>query len=291
MLTSRTLWIDLLIVAVLCSGTGVWAARFANRWMAQGGQPLFYQSYFEPAVMIGCGRGFVVTEGQRSQSLEDFLQQRRDTFDCRDVVNVTVGRKQLFQQTWIYLLHSVGWFWRAAGVSWSGMGPLYGGFFGLTMAIAYAIFRLGIGRAVAVLCTVGLAISTTQLFNLPHLRDYAKAPFTLALVFVLGLLVTMPVRRWTVLALSAAYGVILGIGYGFRTDFLATLPAVVITLSVFLDGGLTRNLKLKVAATLLFLASFLVVSWPVSFQVYEKGRLPMAHCAARASIAVRREPP
>jgi len=271
MLKSRTLWIEILIVAALYSAMGVWAARFANRWMAQGGRPSFYQQYFEPAVMIACGRGFVVTEGQRPQSLEDFLQLRRDQLECRDVSTLKVGRRQLYQQAWIYLLHTVGWWWRAAGVSWSGMGPLYGGLFGLTMAMAYAIFRLGMGRVVAVLWTLGLAVSTAQLLNLPHLRDYSKAPFTLALVFILGLLVTTAVRWWTVLALSAAYGVVLGIGYGFRTDFLATLPVVVITLFLFLDGGLTRNLKLKAASTLLFLASFLVVSWPVSSQVYEKG--------------------
>jgi hypothetical protein len=268
----RRLFIDLVIASALFAGSGLWATRFWNAWIAQGGDPVFYQSYFEPAVMVACGKGFVVSEQARPQALDDFLNRRRDAFDCRDVPkDLKLGKKGLYQGAWIYLQMTVGWAWRMLGISWNGMGPLFGLLFGTVIALAYGVFRLGMGRLLAVFCGLGLATSSTHLTNLPNLRDYAKAPFTLALVLILGLLVTRRVTRRTVLILAVAYGAVLGIGYGFRTDFLANLPILVIVLFVFLDGGVARNLALKVAATLVFLATFLAASWPASSAVYKEG--------------------
>jgi hypothetical protein len=268
---NRRLLVEVAIVMALLAGSSLWATRFWNAWTAQGGEPVFYQHYFEPAVMIACGRGFVAAQS-RPPALEDFLNRRRDSFDCRDLPgDLHVGREYLFQGAWIYLLTTVGWSWRLLGISWSRMGPLFGLLFGIVIALAYGIFRLGMGRVMAIVCALGLATSYVHLINLPHLRDYAKAPFALALVLILGLVVTRPVRRVTLLGLAAAYGGVLGIGYGFRTDFLANLPALALVLFAFLDGGVFKHLSLKVAATLLYVATFVVVSWPVTSLVYKQG--------------------
>lgn len=263
--------IDLVLAAAVLIVSGLWATQFWNTWTAQGGKPEFYQIYFEPAVMVACGKGFVISDHQ-PKALEDFLWRRRDSLDCVDLpADLKLGRNALYQEAWTYLQYTVGWSWRVLGISWSRMGPLFGLFFGTVTTLAYAIFRLGMGRLLAILCTFGLATSSLHLVNLPHLRDYSKAPFTLGLVLILGLTVTRSVRRSTVLILAAAYGAVLGFGYGFRTDLLIDLPVLVIALFVFLDGGLTRNLMLKAAATAVFLATFVVVSWPVTSAVYKKG--------------------
>ena len=39
------------------------------------------------------------------------------------------------------------------------------------------------------------------------------------------------------LAIAAAYGAVLGVGYGFRTDFLAEIPPFFLALAVLLKGG------------------------------------------------------
>lgn len=267
----RRLAAECAIAMVLLLGSGWWAAHFWNTWTARGGQPVFYQSYFEPAVMVACGKGFVASL-QQPQSLQDFLSLRRDTFDCRDLPDdLKAGREYLYQEAWIYLQTAVGWSWRILGISWSGMGPLFGLLFGAVTAVAYGAFRLGMGRALAVVCACLLATSPMQLANLPHLRDYAKAPFTLALVFLLGVMVTRPVRRNLLLMLSVAYGAVLGMGYGVRTDLLINLPLVFVTLFGFLPGGVTRHLALKASAAALCLATFAAVSWPASSAVYTKG--------------------
>jgi hypothetical protein len=263
--------LDLLVAAALFVASSVWGTQSWNAWTARGGTPEFYQLYFEPAVMIACGKGFVISE-QQPKPLEDFLWRRRDRLACSDLPpDLKVGKKGIYQGAWIYLEYTVGLFWRAAGISWSGMGPLFGLLFGSVIALAYGISRLGMGRLFALGPPLARAGSSAHLVNLPHLRDYAKAPFTLALVFILGLLVVKPVRSRTVLLLAVIYGVVLGVGYGFRTDFLTSVPLIVIALFLFLDGGLTQRLALKAAASVLFFATFLAVCSPVLASVYTKG--------------------
>lgn len=262
---------ELAIAAVLLVGSGVWATQFWNTWTAQGGQPEFYQVYFEPAVMIACGKGFVIAQHQ-PKLLEDFLWRRRDRLDCAELpADMALGEQGLYQEAWTYLQYTVGWAWRILGISWSGMAPLFGLLFGMVTALGYGIFRLGMGRALAIGCSLGIATSSMHLVNLPHLRDYSKAPFTLGLVLILGLLVARPPRRLTVLLLAAAYGAVLGAGYGFRTDLLINLPVLAVVLFGFLEGGVTKNLILKSSAMALFLVTFAVVSWPITSAVYKKG--------------------
>ena len=268
---ARRVLVDLLIALLLLIASGVWASVFWKDWTAFRGSGVFYQTYFEPAVMVACGKGFVIADVQ-PKPLEDFLFQRRDALTCEEIpADTQLGTRHLYQGAWRYLLVSVGLAWRVLGISWSGMGPLFGAIFGVVIALAYGIFRLGMGRVLAVAGTVCLAASSMHLLNLPHLRDYAKAPFTLALVLLLGVLVTRPVRRGVILGLSAACGLVLGIGYGFRSDFLVNLPVPIVAIFAFLDGGLFRNLRLKSVAAALFLATFFVVSWPVTSTVYTSG--------------------
>ena len=262
---------DFAIGAIIVLGSAIWGTQFWNQWTRQGGQPEFYQLYFEPAVMVACHKGFIISE-QQSKILEDFLWRRRDSLQCSDLpADLKLSRKNMYQGAWTYLQYTVGLSWRVLGISWSGMGPLFGLFFGIVTGLSYAIFRLGMGRALAVVCAGGIATSSLHLVNLPHLRDYSKAPFTLALVLILGWLVTMRFNRARVMLLATAYGAVLGFGYGFRTDLLIDVPLVVITLFGFLDGGITRNLVVKGLATLVFVAAFFVVSLPITSAVVSRG--------------------
>src|SRR5882724_5620008 len=152
---------------------------------------MLYQLYYEPAVMVACGKGFVVAKPQIPE-MTRFLNEGTQTFYCGDIpANTTFVSKGLFQGSLRYLMTAVGWTWQSTGVSWRRLGPLAGLLFGLTIASAYGIFRLGMGRVLAVLCASALCMSTVHLGNLPSIYDYAKAPFTLALIFLLGLLVTV----------------------------------------------------------------------------------------------------
>src|SRR5262249_40374360 len=141
-----------------------------------------------------------------------------------------------------YLMLSVGWTWRDVGMSFRRLGPLAGLLFGVAIAASYGIFRLGMGRLLAVLCACGFGVSALQLLNLPALRDYATAPFLLLLFLLLGLLVTRRPSWRSVLTVSVAFGVVLGIGYGFRYDLLIAIPAFLLAM-IFLDARWRDRLK------------------------------------------------
>ena len=68
-------------VAVLLLLAGWWGGRYVQRWRDAGRPQIFYQQYFEPALMIACGRGFD-SAMQMAPPVEDFVQQRTDAFDC-----------------------------------------------------------------------------------------------------------------------------------------------------------------------------------------------------------------
>ena len=119
------------------------------------------------------------------------------------------------------------------------------------------------GPLLSVAGAAAIAFSELHLKYLFGLRDYSKTPFTLALIGLLGAMVVgRPSWRRT-LAIAAGYGAVLGIGYGFRTDFLIDVPPFVLATLFFLPGGLAHNLRLKAAAIATCLVTFNVVGYPV----------------------------
>ena len=264
--------IECAIVAAIVAASAVWATRYWYASIAEGHEPIFYQEYFEPAVMLACGHGFGVSFAPPPVALDNFLNRRVDQFSCDQLPSKIELTDRFRQKAMKYLLVTVALVWRLLGrISWSALAPLCGLLFGATTAAAYGIFRLGMSRWIAIAGTAALAASTLQLQNAPHLRDYAKAPFALALVLLLGWLVkgTPSWRRVVAIALGA--GAVLGAGYGWRSDLLVYIPLFFLTLVLFLDGGIRHNLMLKAAAGTLFLGAFVLTSWPVLSVVSTEG--------------------
>lgn len=244
--------------------------------------PNFYQHYFGPSVMLACGQGFVEPVSEQAQTpLKRFLsvaltetqtvESSPKQLTCEDLpVNLLKKKPHAFQATTRYLLAVVAFVWMLTEISWPALTPLFGLLFALTVTLAYAIFRLGMGRWLAIAGALMMMISTLHLTYLPHLRDYAKAPFILALILIVGWLVTWPLKRSTVLTLAGAAGVVLGVGLGFRADLLINILPFGCVLFLFLPGSVLANLKLKFTALLLFLGTFVLVGWPI-IAAYQSG--------------------
>ncbi len=248
-----------------------WATSYWNASLAAGRPPLFYQEYFEPAVMMTCGKGFVVSTAQ-PKPLEDFLWRRTPRFSCADLppdLHITAAGNHQWGMAYLMMLVSAAW--RVLGISWSGLGPLCGVMFGGMIAAAYGIFRLGASRWISSAAALALATSTLQLRNAPHLRDFGKAPFALALVLLLAWLLKEKFTVRRTMAIAAVYGGVLGVAYGFRTDFIVYIPMFLIGLFLFVDGGIWKNLSAKIAAAAIVLASFSATAWPVLSAITTRG--------------------
>jgi hypothetical protein len=264
--------VDAAVVGLLFVISAWWGSRQVIAFVERGGNPSFYQHYFEPAVMLACDRGFTVAEGPRPAPLDDFLFRRADAIDCSQLPgDLVVGTRNVYQYGWFYLMTTVGLTWKVVGVSWSGLAPLFGVLFGIVVCVTYALFRTAVPWPAALIASTMIAISPLHLQNLPHLRDYAKAPFVLTLILILFVLVRRPMQPRSLLLLAAAYGAILGVGYGFRTDLLANIPPFVVTLLLFMPGGVVRGFAVRAGAVLLAAAVFLITSWPAASYVAQSG--------------------
>lgn len=145
------------------------------------------------------------------------------------------------------------------------------------MLALFGLFRLTMGRIVALCATLFVALSPAYLLLLPDFRDYGKTPFFLAALLLMGLLLHKPVRPRRLLGLSLLLGVVSGIGYGFREDMLVALPLAVALLLVCVKvDGRWRPLW-HMAAILVLLASFLLVVAPLLKGQRDMGGFRMAH--------------
>ena len=266
--TRRLEWA--LVSAVFAAGV-IGGMSYHQAFRSAGGREDFGQREFAAAVALACGHGFVDIGYSLTPELDEFLALKRDTFDCATLpAAVPHAPPNLTQGLYRYLMSAVAMTWRLGAVSWSSVSPLFGVAYGLTLAAAFMLFRMGMGRSLALMMTLAVALSAVHLGYLPHLRDYAKAPFILLLVTVMARLATSPLAPRVALSCSVAFGVIMGVGFGFRNDLLINwIPWIAVMFLCTKDGAF-RNLPLKAACLGVSIAVFLVVAWPI-LRAYEEG--------------------
>ncbi|HVZ23108.1 MAG TPA: hypothetical protein VG871_18675 [Vicinamibacterales bacterium] len=269
----RRVWVDLVIVCALWAAAcaaGVWYVGVYSA--ARAPVDLSYRE-FAAAVSMACGRGFVDPGYDATPGLDRFLSAQTDTFSCSEFPpRLDTAPPNFTQRIYRYLMESAALVWIVRGrISWSGLTPLYGMLYAFTIAAAYGIFRTAMRlRLLAVLAAVAFMVSAIHLAQLPFIRDYAKAPFILGLLLVMARMAVGPLTWRRTLALAAAFGVILGIGFGFRNDLLINVPPFVAVVFLCLPGRIIRNLAMKCAAVGVAAALFVAVSWPV-LRAYERG--------------------
>ena len=89
------------VVSAICGGA------FYAHYVRSGHHPFFYQSYFEPAVMTACGRGFLISRLQ-PPALRAFLLEQTDTLSCDELPrDLQVGTEGLYQRPLRYLMTTV----------------------------------------------------------------------------------------------------------------------------------------------------------------------------------------
>ncbi|MEO7158655.1 MAG: hypothetical protein ABI039_13885 [Vicinamibacterales bacterium] len=234
-----------------------------KQYRSAGQQPQFYQENFAPAVMMACGYGFTAPPAHSSPpSLADFLLLRTAQFRCEDFPTDLVPAQVTWNGTWYYLYGTVAAIWRVTGISWPALDGLAAALGALELLAFYGLFRLIASRRVAVVSAMLMLVAPFNLAQLMYLRDFSKAPFVLGSVFILGWLILRPAGRWPTIALAAAFGAVVGLGYGFRSDLIVMVPFGVVMVLFFLPGPLRSMWRRNLAAAAAAFAAFLIVGWP-----------------------------
>lgn len=243
------------------------ATNFAAHFLRHAEPGAFYQRQFSPAVMQACGRGFYDIKPQLgAEGLGAFLRTERSDMACSDLPpDLVVSEPNTFQKVHRYLFATVAAIWAVFGVSWGGLIYLNAALFSLTLILCYRLSRLVLGSLVAWIPVVLFARSHLHLDLLPHLRDYAKAPFMLGVLWLTVLLVLSKTSDGR-LKLAAALGLLAGVGMGFRMDILLMVPFVLTSVLLFsniswsLPGMLQRIRILGLFGLVFFVAGAPILS-------------------------------
>ena len=268
MKSRTTVWDACLLLVVFVGGLMI-GARYMGVFQRTGTSD-FGQSEFGAAVAFVCGHGFLDPRGE-SPALHAFLARQSDRLSCSDLpATLRFIEPNFTQRLYRYLMVAVALTWKWTGISWSALTPLFGLMFALTLGAAYGLFRLAGPPIAAFVALIPLAVSAHHLGMLPSLRDYAKAPFMLLPMLVMAWLAMPLFSRGKALALSCIFGLILGIGFGFRNDLLIHIPPFVVVVALLLPVGLREELRLKAACLGLAALMFVASAWPI-LRAYGQG--------------------
>ena len=178
-------------------------------------------------------------------------------------------------KAWFYLFGLLGLVWRIMGdVAWEHAVYAIALLYSLSIISIYGIFRVSIeNKFIAFASTLLLIGSSLQLEFLPYYRDFSKAPFILATIFCLILLLKNRYGTSQLALIGLAFGSIIGIGYGFRPDILIILPICLFLLAFFLPYQ--KNWKEILTARFVLLVtislSFVLFALPVILTNESKG--------------------
>lgn len=244
-LRARPLARDLIAVVVLgavAMGLGTAQAR-ALRQSGAGVEPgSFNQRVYAAALMAACGRGLAtptaaLTGAWDAAEVHAFVLGRHERIDCAAVpANLAVEPLDGLQRASRYLLLAVSAAWAVGGTQWPAIDMLLGVMFAVTIALAYVVGRAGMGRWMSGAVAGLLMLSPLHLRNLADVRDYSKAPFFMLCLAAVGFVATQALSRKQVIGLAGVVGMLLGIGFGMRTDVLVNVVIVITVLLVFLPG-------------------------------------------------------
>lgn len=233
------------------------------------GFTFFYQTLTPESVLWACGHGLHHPH-EVIEPLFAFLSGESRAFECGDLGALpNLGEVGLFARLQPYFTWAAAWCWGLFGLHYHALLPLVWVFYGAYAAGAYQLARLFLGRRMAAVAAVGIALAPLAVDLSTHLRDFSKGPFFLwTLVFLIR-----AVRSRKLLAgllWSGAAAVVTGVGYGFRPDLLILIPLGALFLAIGARPGEGAPRPLLQAAPFLFPLTLVVTYGLVSMPIWRQ---------------------
>ena len=263
--------LEAVIVLVIAVSAGTVGAMYRHLHVTSGLYADFPQQELGAAVALACGLGYRDLRAD-IPAVGAFLSRKAEIFQCADLpANVPVGTPRFAQDLYRYLFGTIALTWTLVGeISWKSLTPLFAAAYALTIVSAYAIFRAGMGRVAAALATIPLIMSAVHLWHLPHFRDYAKAPFILALLAIIAWLPKAGSDLRRLVAAAVVFGVVLGLGFGFRNDLLIAVVPWALVVVCGIPGPIWAHLRLKGLALGVSALAFSITAAPI-LSAYSRG--------------------
>jgi hypothetical protein len=220
-------------------------------------------STFATSAMYAAGHGLKRPYEMTSPEMQAFFNQQIPRMSLADIPDDLKAQTDSWDLRHQYLLYSVGLFWRITGPSWPAVKVFLALAYGLSFLLAYLFCRTVMRPALAFIVTWAAMNSPEFLHFFSSIRDGLKTPFFYAIFLLIAVLIRYRQRVAIYLAISAAMGLIIGLGLGFRHDiYVCIFPAVA---CVLLCGRPERERVwlTRVAAAALVVAGYLLASWPV----------------------------
>lgn len=250
----------LVFLVVFCVGYGYLRVLRPGERSAVTGIKLLYG----PSVMLAQGRGFIEPNIHEYPVLCAFLKGDIETLPPDAVPETVIELSSPVASYHRYLVYTVAFFWRVLGISWTSLEPLLALLLAWSGVAVYGLMRLGMRRFFAVPLTLVFMISPAMLGTLTELRDFSKAPFILSMLWGLGWLIKNRVSTRQLMCWSVYFGLVAGLGMGFRQDIFVLIPLTVANLAIaaFRTDRSSRR-WMRLAAAPVCLTCFYALAWPM----------------------------
>jgi tetratricopeptide (TPR) repeat protein len=262
----RSLFLSLLILVQLVL---IYFCAFVD-WQGPGD---FGGNYnYVPAVMIAAGKGLKDVEIALVEDIPALDQFIRFESMCLDPnllpEDMPIIEANDLHRIYQYLLYTVGYLWRVFGISWNVLRVLLVFFLLCCATLIYGISRLMLPPLWSLLVAHAFVWNSAVLDTMYSFRDFSKALFILSAVYILGTMIKKRPDRWRYIGGAVLIGAILGVGMGFRRDMQVILPFSLVILATCRLQVLRHAFYWRLAAVMLSVLVFTVLSSPILMNFY-----------------------
>ena len=194
------------------------------------------------------------------------MERRIDRFPCELVAGVPLSEVGITWQLQEYFHLALSTWFRIVGPVASGFISFQSGMYAVTCVLAFLIFRLGIGRIIALACCIGVMLSASHLGVAGLPIEYSKAPWVLAVVWLSGVILRRDAAGQSIHWVALVLGLTAGLGIGFKPDVMATVPLGLATLLFFVRHGAGRGYYRKGLAVALMVTGLAVTGGPILYR-------------------------
>lgn len=255
-----------ILVTFALAATAFWYGRVA--FLDTISPPDYY--WMSPAITIATGQAFGRPLAPKGTALYAFLTSKQREVSFADATTGIEPPDQ-FDYSERYLFLAVGYWWKVAGIKWSGVAGVAGVLHALTALGMYAMLRIFTPLLFSLAGALWMTTANLQLGFVPHIRDYSKSGFVLLTIALIIVLAHRARSRAALLAAAAAAGAVIGVGLGFRRDIMVMAPIAVACIVLFRGARPWTNLSEKAQAIAALTLTLAMASYPIVAKFWSKG--------------------